>query len=105
MPARPLLILAMAVLATGCTTTSKMSVADLNDYKIDCSKKDQQIEFLYSQIPSRGDQAANAFILTGITSTVVTTMDGTYDRRREAYRGHNRAIILSKIDYIRKYCR
>lgn len=105
MPSHSLLIIAIAAMVTGCTTTSKMSVADLNDYKIDCRKKDQQIEFLYSQIPSQGDQAANAFILTGITSTIVTTMDGTYDRRREAYRGYNRAIILSKIDYIRKYCR
>lgn len=105
MPSRSLLILAIATMATGCTTTSKMNVADLNNYQIDCSKKNQQIEFLYSQIPSRSDQAANAFIFTGIPSTIVTTMDGTYDHRREAYRGYNRAIILSKIDYIRKYCR
>ena len=81
-----------------------MNVAELNDFQIVCKHNNQQVEFLYSQLPTREDQAANMFVMTGITGTLITTADGSYSRRYEQYRGYNRAIILSKIDYIRKYC-
>lgn len=106
MPTRSLLIVGMIAMLSACTTTttSRMSVAELNNFQVDCKHKNQQIEFLYSQLPSRDDQVANVFVMTSITGTAITTADGSYGRRHEQYRGYNRAMIQGKIDYIRKYC-
>ena len=49
----------VAIFCSGCSTTSRqMSYADINYFRIDCSKRDEQIKMLQSMQSTRDDRGA-----------------------------------------------
>jgi hypothetical protein len=86
-------------------TTNHLTVEELDNYKLDCNRKWEQVEFLQMQLPDRQDRWTNALAMTGVSGTLLTMADGTYAERYKSYRGVNTAIIRGKIDYLLKYCR
>lgn len=93
-----------SMLVTGCTTTARMSERDLNNFKIDCSKKQEQIDFLRSQWPSDRDKFINAFTVTSSGGFVLSSLDGTYEDRRKLNDGYHTSTIRILIYQIQSTC-
>jgi hypothetical protein len=92
------------MLVSGCTTTAHMDRATLNSMRIDCAKKQEQIDFLRSQMPSPKDQLINGLMIRGTVGTMAAINDGTYlDRVDQDNGGLSNAIRL-QIYNIQKQC-
>lgn len=95
------LIILLSLLAAGCTTTARMSLHDLDHFKIDCSKKQEQLEFLNTQWPSDRDRFINAFTITSTAGYVLSNADGTYQERRklnDGYYTNSLRILIYQIE-------
>lgn len=97
-------VLAVTVLATGCTTTHRMPSQDLRYFKPDCSRKEEQLRWLNSQMPSRGEQQIDSMVVTSVYGTVTSVLNGTYDERRAVYNRQNQAMIRSYIKELETWC-
>lgn len=99
---------ALAILSliavTGCTTTSKMDIADLSHFKIDCSRKEEQLAFLERQFSSQQDKFVNAFRVTSIVGTAASMHDGTYTEERAMYENYHSAVARNLIFKIKSSC-
>ena len=96
--------LLLVIVTTGCTTPSRMDVHDLNHYKIDCDRQDEQLAFLVSQLPTTTDKHITAFRLTSPFGTIASMVDGTYYEERAVYDQRQLAIIRLTIYQIQTYC-
>ena len=99
------ILLVIAVLVTtGCTTTARMSRQDLINFKIDCSHRQEQMDFLRSQWPSDRDMVINTFTLTSLSGVAMTSLDGTEKTRREMVDGYYTTQLRGMMDNIRTTC-
>lgn len=89
---------------TGCTTTSRMNVADLNYFQIDCNRREEQMAFLQRQMPDQGDRAVNAFRMTSVVGLAMSASDGTYYEERATFDGRQAAIARLIMYQIQAYC-
>lgn len=96
----------VTLLVSGCATGpvhQSMAVEDLNYFKIDCSKKKEQIEFLQRQL-NNGDDMLIARLKNMVTPwTALTDPEG----RSEQYSigsGHSNWLIKQTIWKIRYTC-
>lgn len=96
----PLILLLLA----GCTTTARMNRHDIDNITIDCTKKQQQLDFLRSQIPSKNERIVNAMILSSTVGFVSSVADGTYQDRRDWHDGGLTSTIRLTIDQIQSTC-
>lgn len=90
--------------ATAQTTTARMDYESLNNFKIDCAHKQEQIDFLRSQLLTTNETFANAFTITGTLGYLRSNLDGTYQDRRKMFDNSHKAIINAKIDQLIQYC-
>lgn len=97
------LLLLLAILA-GCTTPSRMDVADLNHYRIDCDRREEQLAFLHSQIPTREERMNSTLRITSITGTIASMVDGTYQEERAVIDRKQESIARLTIYQIETYC-
>lgn len=98
------LLLLLAVLATGCTTPSRMNVVDLNHYQIDCSRREEQLAFLKSQMPTKNDRYINALRMTSVVGTASSMANGTYNEERATFDRRQEAIARLIIYQIESQC-
>jgi hypothetical protein len=98
------LIIIFAMMTSACTTTARMSRADLNDFQIDCSRKQEQIEFLISQWPSDKDKFINAFVIRSSGGFIASNIDGTYKDRQSIESGSYTTQLRGLINDIRTSC-
>jgi hypothetical protein len=100
-------ILAFGVCATACaqTTTARMDYQSLNNFKIDCAHKQEQIDFLRSQQLTANEAIVNAYTITSTLGFLRSNNDGTYQDRRKMFDNSHKAIINAKIDQLIQYCR
>jgi len=96
--------LPIVFLASGCTTTAHMDRTTLNSMRIDCSKKQEQIDFLRSQVPSERDHLVNGFMIRGTFGTFNSIRDGTYKDRLDQDDGGLTNAIRLQIYNIQKQC-
>lgn len=96
-------ILSLAVVS-GCTTTSKMNIVDLNYFKIDCNNQEEQLAFLRKQAPSQQDRMANALRITSTTGTLMSLSDRTYDEERATFDGRQEAVAKLLVYQIQNHC-
>ena len=98
------LILLSVLLFAGCSTTtpSRMSLDDLNYYQIDCSRRDEQLAFIRSQMPTRNERYMNALQMTSMIGVASSIHNGTYaddrgtfDRRQESIA----RVIIHQIEF------
>jgi hypothetical protein len=100
---------AVTLILTGCasapgTTVALMPLQDLDDFKTDCTNKDQQIEFLQRQIPDRAWRNTNQQIVNSTGGALFSLADGTYAERMNHARGYNQAVARRKIYYLQTWC-
>ena len=98
------LIILSAILLTGCTTTARMDLHSLNTFKINCAKKQEQLDFLYSQWPSRDEQIVNALMIRSSLGFLASNADDTYQERRHLDDGRYTAVLRMTIDDVKRSC-
>lgn len=89
---------------TACTTTSNMNVVDLNYYKIDCERREEQTAFLTRQMPTERDRWINGFRMTSVVGVAMSAADGTYHEERATYDNRQAAIARLLLYKIEAYC-
>lgn len=98
---------AFIVLAiSGCSTTTKsrMDTVDLNYFKIDCSRKDEQLAFVKAQIPSTFERQMNGLAMTSIFGWANSAYNGTFDEDRAMLNGQQAGIARSIIQQLNTHC-
>jgi hypothetical protein len=90
--------------ATAQTTTMRMDYQSLNNFKIDCAHKQEQIDFLRSQLLTTNETIINAYTITSTLGYLRSNLDGTYQDRRKMFDNSHKAIINAKIDQLIQYC-
>ncbi|CAB4133481.1 hypothetical protein UFOVP257_214 [uncultured Caudovirales phage] len=98
------IIILFLLLLAGCTTTARMSRQDLVNFRIDCSKKQEQIDFLMSQWPSDNDRILNGLMLTSSSGFIATVADGTYQERKDLNDGRYTTQLRLMIRDIQTSC-
>jgi hypothetical protein len=100
---RAVALLSVLVLS-GCASSQRMSISDLNYYQIDCEKREEQIVFLRSQLTSQHDQLSSVFNTGSITGQVVSILDGTYNQHGAIRRREYDAIARVKLMELNTQC-
>lgn len=98
-------LIAFCLTQAACTTPMRMSVNDLANFQIDCSKRNEQYQFLESQKYSELDAIKNAFQMTSTAGQLSNLYNGTLEDSRAALNFEHEAIIKNKQRTIREYCR
>lgn len=98
------LIIMMAFFATGCTTSSRMNVVDLDYYQIDCSRREEQLAFLKQQMPTKNERIINGLAMTSVVGTVSSIANGSYQEDRATFDRKQQAIARIKIYQIESQC-
>lgn len=96
--------LPLIVVLSGCTTTAHMDRVTLNSMRIDCAKKQEQIDFLRSQLPSERDHVVNGFMIRSTLGILSSIKDGTYKDRMDQDDGGMSNAIRLQIYNIQKQC-
>jgi len=96
----PLILLLLA----GCTTTARMNRHDIDNITIDCTKKQQQLDFLRSQWPGDNERIANAMILSSTAGFISSITDGTYQDRKDWADGGLTSTLRLKILQVKETC-
>jgi len=91
-------------IVSGCTTTAHMDRVTLNSMRIDCSKKQEQIDFLRSQLPSATDNLINGLMIRSSGGIINSMYDGTYNDRVDQDRGGMSNAVRLQIYNIQKTC-
>lgn len=88
----------------GCTTTARMDLHSLNHFKVNCAKKQEQLDFLYSQWPSRDEQIVNSLMIRSTAGFIFSNADDTYQERRYMDEGRYTAVLRMTIDDVKRSC-
>jgi len=100
---KQLLLISLLTLA-GCTTTARMDLHSLNHFQINCAKKQEQLDFLYSQWPSRDEQIVNALMIRSTAGFVASNADETYQERRYLDEGRYTSVLRMVINDVKRTC-
>jgi hypothetical protein len=97
----------LAVLS-GCASKPTIAIAsfdDLNNYRVDCRYKEQQLSFLRTQIAAlkAGMYHDGGYLMTSV-GRYTASMDGSYAERYLRARGHHQALAYEKINYLELNC-
>jgi hypothetical protein len=98
-----LLILCASQVA--CTTPARMSANELSNFQYDCSKREEQYQFLESQKYTENERFMTALQMTSILGIVSNIFNGTADDSRDAMDGKHEAMIKHKQRILREQCR
>ena len=102
-----------AIVATlalsGCGTVmttprAQMDMEDLGMYQIDCSRKEEQLEFLKAHLPTVKERTANAFAMTSIFGWVNSAHEGTFKEDRQFFNREQESTALILIQQLNQYC-
>jgi hypothetical protein len=88
----------------GCSTPTRMSADDLSKFQIDCSKRDQQYQFLESQKYSDNDRFNLGLQMTSILGIVSNAWNGTAEDSSAGMNGEHEAMIKAQQRQLRQRC-
>ena len=94
----------ITVVLAGCTTTARMNRHEIDAITIDCTKKQQQLDFLRSQWPSNNERIINGLMISSTVGFINSVADGTYQDRRDWNDGGLTNSLRIKIDQIKSVC-
>lgn len=94
----------IAAALTGCASSQRMSIEDLNNFQYDCSRYDEQREFLLKQYPSRRDRQAALLGVGSIMSMISSKVEGTYDQHQSIRTGELQATVKYKLHQLDVAC-
>lgn len=98
------LIIGICLTQVACSTPARMSVNDLSTYKIDCSHRQEQYEFLESQRYSHNDRFILGLQMTSITGILSNMFRGTEKDSRSGMNGEHEAMIKAQQRQLRQRC-
>lgn len=101
---RKLLLITVCLTQVACSTPARMSVNDLSTYKIDCSHRQEQYEFLESQRYSNNDRFMLGIQMTSITGILSNMFRGTEKDSRSGMNGEHEAMITVQQQQLRQRC-
>jgi outer membrane murein-binding lipoprotein Lpp len=93
-------------LLSGCATGpthQPMDVADLNEFRIDCSKRNEQLKFLNSQLSNPDDQLMARVKNLATPWTAVTDPEARTEQRLVGS-GYSNWMLRHLIAKVRYYC-
>ena len=100
-----LLIAGVCISQTACTTVpARMSYDELRTFKVDCSNRDEQYQFLESQKYSVTERLKLAFQMTSIVGIVSNSYNGTRQDSADALAMKHEAMIKHAQREIRQQC-
>ena len=94
----------IVALLSGCTTTARIDFESLNRFQIDCSKKQEQLDFLRSQWPSGTEQLVNGMMISSMLGYISSNVDGTYNDRMHMNHGAYTTVLRKLIYDIKRTC-
>jgi hypothetical protein len=108
----PKVIVSLFVVAglVGCASNTHrvavLSLDDVNAYTVDCKHKDEQLEFLRTQIHVLKTVSFNdaGYMVSGVGQFVSAQKPGAHRERAFRTRGHHQAVIYEKINYLNLNC-
>ena len=101
---KKLFLIGVCLTQIACTTPSRMSYQDLSTFKVDCSRRDEQYQFLESQKYSELDRLKVAFQMTSILGIVSNTYNGTAQDSSDTLNFKHEAMIKHAQREIRQQC-
>lgn len=102
---KTLLITAVCIAQTACTTVpTRMSFDELRTFKVDCSRRNEQYQFLESQKYSVNDRLILAFQTTSVLGIVSNASNGTTQDSADAMAMKHEAMIKHAQQEIRQQC-
>lgn len=106
MKTKLLLTAGIIAVLSGCSTTvpARMDVVDLNEYQIDCNRREEQLAFLRRQIPTANERLVNGLRVTSLSGSVQSAVEGTYTENRATFDRKQEAIADQLITAIRRHC-
>lgn len=91
------------LLLAGCTTTARMTRQEIDNMVFDCQHKQQQLDFLRSQMIAGDEYIVSGLMITSAVGYISTNVDGTYQQRRDFMDGYNGGIRI-KIEQVKQVC-
>lgn len=102
---KKILMLIVCVSQTACTTVpDRMSYDELRTFRVDCSRRDEQYQFLESQKYSVTERLKLAFQMTSIVGIVSNSYNGTRQDSADAMAMKHEAMIKHAQREIRQQC-
>ena len=98
-------VTAVCMSQIACTTPARMSVQDLANFQYDCSRREEQYQFLESQKYTHNQRFMTALGMTSVLGIVSNIYNGTADDSSAAMRGEHEAMIKHNQRILREQCR
>ena len=95
--------LTIAALVAGCAFNPRMNYDDLNTFKIDCSKKYEQIAFLESQLPTQNERFGAA-LTRGLITELPAHFRGEKSEHSRLVDGDYGFVIRFQISALERHC-
>ena len=99
-----ILLIGAVLVMSGCSTTQNMSMNDLDYFKPDCTRRDEQMRWLASQMPTQNEYMINRMTTTSLEGVLWTKADGTYEQKQAIASGRYPMVIQAHMDYLRRHC-
>lgn len=104
---RKITLIVGCLIFSACSTAPRsplLSLQDMDNYTMDCSKKAEQLDFLRRQLPSREFRYTNDIQMSGIFGQGLAALDGSYYDRMNQSQGWTPAVVRRRIKYLENYC-
>lgn len=103
---KTIIIAVICFTQVACTTVpTRMSYDELRNFKVDCSRRDEQYQFLESQKYTVNDRLILALQMTSIVGIVSNAYNGTMKDSENAMAMKHEAMINHAQMEIREHCR
>jgi hypothetical protein len=104
-----LFALTASIMLTGCgsfqTPGATLKRVDLQNYKIDCSRKEEQKAFIRRHIPTLQEKYSNAFSMTSMIGIGNAAVQGTLEDDYAMFTGEQEASAKIILYQLNAYCR
>ena len=81
-----------------------MAPTDIENFQPDCDHKEQQLKFLYTNLPSAKSTGASRMILHSSILNPISHLNGSYDSHAHLANGWSEALIRRNINYLQTWC-
>jgi hypothetical protein len=94
----------VAVLSTACTTPMRASVDNLDNFVINCDRRQEQWDYLEKQKYNTNQRLVCAAQMTSALGIISNVWNGTADDTSSCINGEHEAMIKQKQRQLRQQC-
>ena len=92
------------ILANPLSTQQRVAMYDLNYFKPDCARKDEQLRWLSQQMPTQWEYIVDRNGVAGWFGQVAYRLDGTLAERQHVSDRRLQAVLLGHAEYLNRFC-